>query len=52
MLYELKKAENIITCGMTGSGSTCFGIFNNIEDIKIFSKNRKTKHNVNTGNLF
>ena len=36
IIIELKKAKNIITCGMTGSGSTCFGIFKNIEDIKIF----------------
>lgn len=36
IIIELKKAKNIITFGMTGSGSTCFGIFKNIEDIKIF----------------
>ena len=36
IIIELKKAKNIITCGMTGSGSTCFGIFKNIDDIKTF----------------
>ena len=36
IITNLKKAKKIIAYGMTGSGSTCFGIFKNIEDIKIF----------------
>ena len=30
ILSVLKKLPNIIACGMSGSGSTCFGIFNDI----------------------
>ena len=30
ILTVLKKIPNIIACGMSGSGSTCFGIFNDI----------------------
>ena len=38
ILISLKKAQNIVTYGMTGSGSTCFGIFKNLDDIVIFLK--------------
>ena len=38
ILSNLKKDDNIVTYGMTGSGSTCFGIFKNITDIKLFLK--------------
>ncbi|MDB9915909.1 hypothetical protein OAD30_03685, partial [Alphaproteobacteria bacterium] len=38
ILSHLKNATNIVASGMTGSGSTCFGIFKNINDIKIFLK--------------
>ena len=41
ILINLKKAQNIVTYGMTGSGSTCFGIFKNLDDIVIFLKNFK-----------
>ena len=36
ILSKLKITNNIITYGMTGSGSTCFGIFKNLQDIKQF----------------
>ena len=36
VLSKFKKINNIVTYGMTGSGSTCFGIFNNLNDIKGF----------------
>ena len=39
ILNSLKKAQNIVTYGMSGSGSTCFGIFENLDDIVIFLKN-------------
>lgn len=39
ILLHLKNAPNIVASGMTGSGSTCFGIFKNVNDIKIFLKN-------------
>jgi len=42
ILNSLKKSNNIIAYGMTGSGSSCFGIFKNINDItsslKFFDK--------------
>jgi 4-diphosphocytidyl-2-C-methyl-D-erythritol kinase len=38
ILSHLKNAPNIVASGMTGSGSTCFGIFKNVNDIKIFLK--------------
>ena len=33
VLDKLKKIPNIVAYGMTGSGSTCFGIFKNLKDI-------------------
>ena len=46
ILLHLKNATNIVASGMTGSGSTCFGIFKNVNDIKIFLKsfNQITKN--------
>ena len=40
ILIKLKKIPNIVAYGMTGSGSTCFGIVKNLNDIP------------NLGNLF
>ena len=34
VLDRLKKSINIVAYGMTGSGSSCFGIFNNLSDIE------------------
>ena len=39
ILLHLKNAPNIVASGMTGSGSTCFGIFKNVNEIKTFLKN-------------
>ena len=39
ILSNLENDSNIIISGMTGSGSTCFGIFKDINDIKKFLKN-------------
>mgnify|MGYP001205504081 CR=1 FL=1 len=33
ILSVLKKLPNIIACGMSGSGSTCFGIFKDLKNI-------------------
>ncbi len=38
ILQDLKQSLNIIAYGMTGSGSTCFGIFKNIDEISLFLK--------------
>jgi len=38
ILSNLKNASNITTYGMTGSGSTCFGIFKSLEDIIVFKE--------------
>jgi len=38
ILSSLKNATNITTYGMTGSGSTCFGIFKNLNDIIVFKE--------------
>ena len=34
VLDSFKKSINIVAYGMTGSGSSCFGIFNNLSDIE------------------
>ena len=34
VLNSFKKSKNIVAYGMTGSGSSCFGIFNNLSDIE------------------
>ena len=36
VLLYLKESIDIIAYGMTGSGSTCFGIFKNLNEISIF----------------
>ena len=36
ILSKLKNTPNITAYGMTGSGSTCFGIFKKLDDINIF----------------
>ncbi len=41
----LKSLKNIKSYGMTGSGSTCFGIFSNINDLKYALKNLKKYKN-------
>ena len=38
ILSNLKNTPNIIAYGMTGSGSTCFGIFKNTYDINVFKE--------------
>ena len=38
ILSSLKVTPNITAYGMTGSGSTCFGIFENLNDIQIFKE--------------
>ena len=57
VLNILKKIPNLVAFGMTGSGSTCFGIFKNLKDIasirKYFKKEyfiwygRKNNYNLN-----
>jgi 4-diphosphocytidyl-2-C-methyl-D-erythritol kinase len=57
VLEKLNKIPDIVAYGMSGSGSTCFGIFKNLNDIsrsiKIFSKNyfiwygKKSNYNIN-----
>ena len=57
ILIKLNKIPNIIAYSMTGSGSTCFGIFKNLDDIsnlsRIFKKEyfiwygKKSNYNVN-----
>ena len=57
ILEKLEKIPNIVAYGMSGSGSTCFGIFNNLNDIskfsKVFNKNyfiwygKKINYNIN-----
>ena len=57
ILEKLNKIPDIVAYGMSGSGSTCFGIFKNFDDIsksiKIFNKNyfiwygKKSNYNIN-----
>ena len=59
VLNSLKNSNNIIAYGMTGSGSSCFGIFENLNDIssslKFFDKKYfiwfggKKNYNLNRG---
>jgi len=44
ILKKLKKMPDITAYGMTGSGSTCFGIFKNLDDISYISKIFKKEH--------
>ena len=43
ILLKLKQIPNIVAYGMTGSGSTCFGIFNDLNNISTFLKKNKNK---------
>ena len=47
VLSHLQKSKTITAYGMTGSGSTCFGIFKNINEIKKFLEffNKQDKSN-------
>ena len=47
ILLYFKQSINIIAYGMTGSGSTCFGIFNDLNDISIFLKTFNVDFNSN-----
>ena len=38
VLKNLEKIPNIVAYGMTGSGSTCFGIFKSLEDMPNLTK--------------
>ena len=59
VLNSLKNSNNIIAYGMTGSGSSCFGIFENLNDIssslKFFDNKyfiwfgKKKNYNLNRG---
>ena len=44
VLNKLKKIPNIVAYGMTGSGSTCFGIVKSLEDLTNLSKRFNNKH--------
>lgn len=44
ILSTLQKCKNIISYGMTGSGSSCFGIFKNIEDARNSMKNFSSEY--------
>ena len=44
VLDNFKKSKNIVAYGMTGSGSSCFGIFNNLSDIKTSLKHFKNEY--------
>ena len=47
ILLHLQESNNIITYGMTGSGSTCFGIFKNLNDISIILESFHKDYNSN-----
>ena len=47
VLSHLQKSKTITAYGMTGSGSTCFGIFKNINEIIKFLEFFKKQHNPN-----
>ena len=47
LLLYLKQSSSIIAYGMTGSGSTCFGIFKNINEIYIFLESFNKHFNSN-----
>ena len=47
LLLYLKKSNSIIAYGMTGSGSTCFGIFKNLNEIFIFLESFNKHFNSN-----
>ena len=43
-INNLQNSRNIIAYGMTGSGSSCFGIFKNLDDINASLKYFNTKY--------
>ena len=47
VLLHLQKTKSITAYGMTGSGSTCFGIFKNINEINMFLKFFNNHYNSN-----
>ena len=47
ILLYLKQSIGIIAFGMTGSGSTCFGIFKNIDEISLILKTLNKRLNSN-----
>ena len=47
VLSHLQKTKSITAYGMTGSGSTCFGIFKNINQINMFLKFFNNHYNSN-----
>ena len=44
VLDTFKKSKNIVAYGMSGSGSSCFGIFNNLSDIENSLKHFKKEY--------
>ena len=44
VLDTFKKSKNIVAYGMSGSGSSCFGIFNNLSDIENSLKRFKKEY--------
>jgi 4-diphosphocytidyl-2-C-methyl-D-erythritol kinase len=44
VLDTFKKSKNIVGYGMSGSGSSCFGIFNNLSDIENSLKHFKKEY--------
>ena len=44
ILDTFKKSKNIVAYGMSGSGSSCFGIFNNLSDIENSLEHFKKEH--------
>ena len=44
ILLFLKNIPNIVAYGMTGSGSSCFGIFNDLNDILSLKNNSNKKY--------
>ena len=44
LIVNLEKIPRIVAYGMSGSGSTCFGIFRNLDDISDLSKYINSKY--------
>ena len=47
LLLYFKKSISVVAYGMTGSGSTCFGIFKNLNEISIFLESFNKHFNSN-----
>ncbi|MEH6630040.1 MAG: 4-(cytidine 5'-diphospho)-2-C-methyl-D-erythritol kinase [Halopseudomonas aestusnigri] len=43
-LFELREQENCVLSGMSGSGATCFGIFDSKEHAELAARTIKLKH--------